>query len=96
LFISKTLYVIILKKLSEKKLSEKYKRKSRDTDEYKTYFHNNCYKTPYSCIKNFKKGRNFSSGKVAYKIYPDIIKVISKDFKIIMVTGTNGKTTIPV
>jgi len=29
LFISKTLYVIILKKLSEKKLSEKYKRKSR-------------------------------------------------------------------
>jgi len=28
LFISKTLYVIILKKLSEKKLSEKYKEKA--------------------------------------------------------------------
>lgn len=32
-------------------------------------------------------------GKVAQKIFPGIIKYISKDLKIIMVTGTNGKTT---
>lgn len=32
-------------------------------------------------------------GKIARRIYPDIIKVITRDFRIIMVTGTNGKTT---
>lgn len=32
-------------------------------------------------------------GKVARTLYPDIVKVITKDFMTIMVTGTNGKTT---
>lgn len=32
-------------------------------------------------------------GKIARKIYPDIVKAITEDFKTIMVTGTNGKTT---
>ena len=32
-------------------------------------------------------------GRVAIKLYPNIIKKISQKFKIIMVTGTNGKTT---
>ena len=32
-------------------------------------------------------------GKLRSKIYPGIVKEITKDFKIIMVTGTNGKTT---
>jgi len=44
-------------------------------------------------LRILKRGGTSLPGKVAYKIYPDIIKVISKDFKIIMVTGTNGKTT---
>jgi len=44
-------------------------------------------------LRILKRGETSLPGKVAYKIYPDIIKVISKDFKIIMVTGTNGKTT---
>lgn len=44
-------------------------------------------------LRIFKHGGTSLPGKVARKIYPDIIKVISKDFKIIMVTGTNGKTT---
>jgi len=32
-------------------------------------------------------------GKVARKLYPDILKAISGNFNTIMVTGTNGKTT---
>ena len=44
-------------------------------------------------LRVLKHGGTSLPGKVAHKIYPDIIKVISKDFKIIMVTGTNGKTT---
>jgi UDP-N-acetylmuramyl tripeptide synthase len=44
-------------------------------------------------LRVLKHGGTSLPGKVARKLYPDIIKVISKDFKIIMVTGTNGKTT---
>lgn len=40
-----------------------------------------------------KKGGTTLPGKVARKLYPDIVKVISRSFKTIMVTGTNGKTT---
>ena len=32
-------------------------------------------------------------GKIALKIYPDLLKAIAVNFKIIAVTGTNGKTT---
>lgn len=46
-----------------------------------------------SVLRILKSGGTTLPGKVARKIYPDIIKVISKGFKIIMVTGTNGKTT---
>jgi UDP-N-acetylmuramyl tripeptide synthase len=41
----------------------------------------------------FKRGGTALAGKVALKIYPDVIRVLAKNFKIIMVTGTNGKTT---
>lgn len=44
-------------------------------------------------LRILKRGGTTLPGKVARKIYPDIIKVISEGFKIIMVTGTNGKTT---
>jgi len=40
-----------------------------------------------------KHGGTTLPGKIAIKLYPGIIKTITKDFKIIMVTGTNGKTT---
>ncbi|MDP4092174.1 MAG: MurT ligase domain-containing protein [Bacillota bacterium] len=33
------------------------------------------------------------SGKIAIRLYPNIAKAVSKDFRVIMVTGTNGKTT---
>ncbi len=32
-------------------------------------------------------------GKIALKLYPGILKIIAKPFRIITVTGTNGKTT---
>jgi lipid II isoglutaminyl synthase (glutamine-hydrolysing) len=40
-----------------------------------------------------KRGGTTLPGKIARKLYPDIVNVIAKDFKTIMVTGTNGKTT---
>ncbi|TYQ13137.1 UNVERIFIED_CONTAM: UDP-N-acetylmuramyl tripeptide synthase [Acetivibrio alkalicellulosi] len=44
-------------------------------------------------LRFLRRGGTTLPGKVACKIYPGIIKNISKDLKIIMVTGTNGKTT---
>ncbi|MDQ2085916.1 MurT ligase domain-containing protein [Herbivorax sp. ANBcel31] len=44
-------------------------------------------------LRLLKRGGTTLPGKVARKIFPEIIKHISKDLKIIMVTGTNGKTT---
>jgi UDP-N-acetylmuramyl tripeptide synthase len=40
----------------------------------------------------FKGGTNFP-GKVALKIDKNILGIVSKDYKVILVTGTNGKTT---
>jgi lipid II isoglutaminyl synthase (glutamine-hydrolysing) len=40
-----------------------------------------------------KRGGTSLPGEIARKLYPDIVKVITSNFKIIMVTGTNGKTT---
>ncbi|HEY5583374.1 MAG TPA: MurT ligase domain-containing protein [Ruminiclostridium sp.] len=40
-----------------------------------------------------RRGGTTLPGKLAFKLYPDILKSIAKDFEIIMVTGTNGKTT---
>lgn len=39
------------------------------------------------------RGGTSLPGKVARKIHPDVIRVLSRQFRIIMVTGTNGKTT---
>ncbi|AUG57997.1 Mur ligase family protein [Acetivibrio saccincola] len=44
-------------------------------------------------LRILNRGGTTLPGKVAQKIYPGIIKHISKYLKIIMVTGTNGKTT---
>ena len=40
-----------------------------------------------------KLGGTTLPGEIALKIYPDIAKAITKNFRVIMVTGTNGKTT---
>lgn len=41
----------------------------------------------------FKTGGTTLPGKIAHRIYPEAIKIIASRFRIIMVTGTNGKTT---
>ncbi|SHH26479.1 MurT ligase domain-containing protein [Clostridium grantii] len=40
----------------------------------------------------FNGGTNFP-GKIALKLYPDILKPLSFNYKVIIITGTNGKTT---
>ncbi len=40
----------------------------------------------------FKGGSNFP-GKIALKLDKNILGTVAKDYKIILVTGTNGKTT---
>ncbi|MBZ9688877.1 Mur ligase family protein [Clostridium estertheticum] len=40
----------------------------------------------------FKGGTNFP-GKIALKLDPDILKTIANNYEVILVTGTNGKTT---
>ncbi len=42
--------------------------------------------------KLFKGGSNFP-GRVALKFDKDILATVAKDYKIILITGTNGKTT---
>lgn len=41
----------------------------------------------------FRLGGTTLPGKIALRIYPDILAQLSGNYKIIMVTGTNGKTT---
>ena len=43
--------------------------------------------------KKFLKGGSNFPGKVALKIQRDILKPLSKNYKVILITGTNGKTT---
>ncbi|HHW32353.1 MAG TPA: DUF1727 domain-containing protein [Clostridiaceae bacterium] len=44
-------------------------------------------------LKAVKRSATTLPGKIALKVYPQIISVLAKNFKLIMVTGTNGKTT---
>ncbi|KNY25027.1 Mur ligase family protein [Pseudobacteroides cellulosolvens] len=44
-------------------------------------------------LRLLRRGGTTLPGKIALKLYPDFIKKITQNFKIIMVTGTNGKTT---
>ncbi|MGL4873231.1 MAG: MurT ligase domain-containing protein [Clostridium sp.] len=43
--------------------------------------------------KNFLKGGSTFPGRVALKLDSKILKTVSKDYKVILITGTNGKTT---
>ena len=44
-------------------------------------------------LKITKRAGTTLPGKIALKIKPDILKQVSKGVKIVLVTGTNGKTT---
>ncbi|MGX6978396.1 MurT ligase domain-containing protein [Vagococcus elongatus] len=43
-------------------------------------------------LKTFTKGGSSLPGKLALKIDPDILDMIAKDYEVVVVTGTNGKT----
>ncbi len=44
-------------------------------------------------LRLLRRGGTTLPGKVALRLYPGILKAIAEDFEIIIVTGTNGKTT---
>ncbi len=44
-------------------------------------------------LRIMKRGGTTLPGKLAFKVYPGILRAIACNFEIIMVTGTNGKTT---
>lgn len=44
-------------------------------------------------LRKLGKGGTNVPGVIAYKLYPGILRTLSKGVKIILVTGTNGKTT---
>lgn len=43
-------------------------------------------------IKNFFKGGSSLPGKLALKVDPLILDSLAKDYQVVVVTGTNGKT----
>lgn len=49
-------------------------------------------KTSQWFLKTFTKGGSSLPGKLALKIDPDILDRIAKDYEVVVVTGTNGKT----
>lgn len=49
-------------------------------------------KTAYWYLHNFRSGGTSLPGKLALKIDPSILKDLAKDYEVIIVTGTNGKT----
>jgi len=49
-------------------------------------------KTSQFILKNFFKGGSSYPGALALKFDPDILDTIAKDYEIIVITGTNGKT----
>ncbi|MCX7771778.1 MAG: MurT ligase domain-containing protein [Clostridia bacterium] len=44
-------------------------------------------------LRIFKRGGTTLPGKVALKICPNLLSMLSDKFRVIMITGTNGKTT---
>ena len=50
-------------------------------------------KTTIFLSKHILKGGSTFPGTVALKFDKEILKVVAKGYKVILVTGTNGKTT---
>lgn len=49
-------------------------------------------KSAYWYLHNFRSGGTSLPGKLALKIDPNILSELAKDYEVIIVTGTNGKT----
>lgn len=50
-------------------------------------------KTIRTVLRLFHRGGTAMPGRCALRICPELLKIISRDVKIVAVTGTNGKTT---
>lgn len=59
----------------------------------KSFFSIICSKLVIKLCKVFSKGGTNFPGKIALKLDRNILKTIAKDYKVVLVTGTNGKTT---
>lgn len=51
-----------------------------------------CGKFAYWFLTTFTKGGSSLPGKIATYIDPDILKYLAKNYRVIVITGTNGKT----
>ncbi|WP_125589436.1 Mur ligase family protein [Companilactobacillus jidongensis] len=49
-------------------------------------------KTSYFILSKFFNGGSSYPGKIAYKIDPDILQSLGRNYDLVIVTGTNGKT----
>lgn len=49
-------------------------------------------KTVYMTVQTLTKGGSSFPGRVALKLDPTVLEEISKNYEVIIVTGTNGKT----
>jgi len=49
-------------------------------------------KTSHWFLHNFMHGGTSLPGKLTLKIDPDVLKALAKDYEIVIITGTNGKT----
>ena len=49
-------------------------------------------KSSYWFLHNILKGGTSFPGKLAMQIDPDVLQSLAKDYEVIIVTGTNGKT----
>ena len=49
-------------------------------------------KTSQWVLKNFFKGGSSLPGKLALKVDPHILDHLAKDYQVVVITGTNGKT----
>lgn len=46
-----------------------------------------------SCLAHPAPRRHGDAGRIALKIYPELLSLLAKDVRTVAVTGTNGKTT---
>ena len=70
-----------------------YKNKIIGRNKVKTFLSILICRITYFFLKITGRGGTTLPGRMALKIKPDILKDVSKNVKIVLVTGTNGKTT---
>ena len=49
-------------------------------------------RTSQQLLKRFTSGGTSLPGKIAQKIDPEILKALGENYRVVIITGTNGKT----